>query len=319
MTRTVVLLGDPHLGRQFVHGVPLHNRGKREEMVWSDFADSVQKTKRVDMHVCMGDLFDKAVVPYNTIRRASEVYISAAKAAPNCQFVILKGNHDWMRDLSLPSAFDIFAKIVAPYKNIHVVHTCMKDTFGNVFVAWHPTISPEELLEQAGGQFDTVYSHWDLDSFGGPDFNLIPYAALNKHGVKDVYNGHVHKKNEFDRAGIHVHVVGSLQPYAHGEESDESLYVTRKFSELGDLSAYRHKALRVIAGPKEYLDDQPDCLQLVIKRTGEVDEAIPQTVQLDNFDVEYLFLDAFKAGKVSKETTDTLFNIFQQKRLADEV
>ena len=53
------LLGDPHLGRTFVHGVPLHRRGEREVMMWRNFAQSLSNVT-TPLHICLGDLFDRA-------------------------------------------------------------------------------------------------------------------------------------------------------------------------------------------------------------------------------------------------------------------
>lgn len=310
----IKLLGDPHLARQFIHGVPLHRRGHRETMVWNDFADSVQKTKQFDIHVCMGDLFDKAVVSYHAIRRAAEVYLHAAENS-KCQFVILKGNHDWMRDLTLPSAFDIFAKIVDKAPNIHIVDT-LKRIDNMLFAPWHPTASFKDQVhayENYLDGVDTVYSHWDLDSYGGSDINLIDYETLRSLGVTHVYNGHIHRPHSFSRGGVDVEVVGSMQPYAHGEEIDESLYVTRDFNYLGDLSQYRNKCLRVRCKPKEFFDDSPDVLQLVIKRESEAVTELD--VDLDSFDIESMFVNALKENKVSDQTREKLLDHFQKQRL----
>lgn len=311
-------LGDPHLGRVFVHGVPLHNRGKREEMVWNEFADHVATSKKFDMHICMGDLFDKAVVPYNVIRRAAEIYINAAEYCTDTTFVILKGNHDWMRDLELPSAFDIFAKIVAPYKNI----VCIDDARvlnGIAFFAWHPTKTMKEQIAHVTKQLvdqkvTVAYGHWDLESYGGSDLNLIPVGELKTVGISEIFNGHIHKPQELEREGVKIHVVGSMQPYAHGEEADESLYVTRNYSDLGDLDQYRNRYLRVILKRDESLDVDIDCLQLTIKREGDEDTSGP-SVTLGEFDIEKLFLTAFAEGNVSQETTEKLRALFQSRRL----
>ena len=45
--RTIELLGDAHLGKPFIHGVPLHRRGDREKMVWADFERSISDTSAV--------------------------------------------------------------------------------------------------------------------------------------------------------------------------------------------------------------------------------------------------------------------------------
>ena len=99
------LLGDPHLGRTFVHGVPLHRRGEREAMLWRDFAQSLSSVA-APLHICMGDLFDRAVVSYDTIVSAARLYMHAAAKFPQTKFIILRGNHDTSRDADKVSAFE---------------------------------------------------------------------------------------------------------------------------------------------------------------------------------------------------------------------
>lgn len=96
--RTIDLLGDAHLGKPFIHGVPLHRRGDREKMVWADFERSVSQTP-ADFHINLGDLLDRPIVPYDVIVRAPRTYIRAAEREPETQFLILQGNHDVSRDL----------------------------------------------------------------------------------------------------------------------------------------------------------------------------------------------------------------------------
>src|SRR4029078_2818152 len=91
--RGFTLLGDPHLGRTFVHGVPLHRRGEREAMLWRDFAQSLSNVT-THLHICLGDLFDRAAVSYHTIVSAARLYMHAAAKFPETKFIILRGNHD---------------------------------------------------------------------------------------------------------------------------------------------------------------------------------------------------------------------------------
>ena len=120
MEAPITLMGDAHLGRSFIHGVALSRRGEREEMVWRDFAANLAAAKP-GLHVSMGDLFDKAIVPYEVIARAAKLYRQAAEAKPQTRFVVLRGNHDVRRDLEKISAFDLFALLVRDIPTIFVV------------------------------------------------------------------------------------------------------------------------------------------------------------------------------------------------------
>ena len=73
------LLGDPHLGRKFVTGVPLDRRGDREKMQMEQFEDEVIGIPPGrHFHVCMGDLFDKHTVDNKWVDFAYETYRQAA-------------------------------------------------------------------------------------------------------------------------------------------------------------------------------------------------------------------------------------------------
>ncbi|MES0134535.1 metallophosphoesterase [Mesorhizobium sp. M0016] len=309
---TIETLGDPHLGRSFVHGVPLHRRGDREARVWADFRDSLANTE-ADVHVNMGDLFDKAYVSYDVIMKAAQAYIEAATNNPDCSFVILKGNHDWVRDLDRHSAFDMFAAIVEHMQNIFIVTT--RWVFGDelAFFAWHPTILAADMVSKSNHTDATIaFGHWDVESFGGAGENLIPTKQLAAAGFQIAVTGHIHKKDDFERDGIFVQVNGSMQPYAHGEESNDDLYVTLTKAEL--TGGLHDKCVRVVLEPGEILDEEIDCLSLTIKRLDGADEEMP-TVVLGDFDMEKLFRTAF--AEVNPEITETLLQQFNMKRLAD--
>lgn len=282
-------LGDPHLGRRFFNGVPLAKQGMREARVWLEF-EAMLRPPLPFLHVCMGDLFDKAQVSYTTLMRAGMMYRHAAQLNPTTTFLILKGNHDWEKDLERVAAFDVFEALVTDVPNIEIVSEWQM-IGRRAFLAWHPVWSPEALVNQLpAGEVDEVYCHWDVD-FGS---HLIPTELLASKGIKTVYNGHVHKKRTFTENGVEVHLVGSMQPYAHGEETDESLYVTRTLAQLDDGEDFSDRCLRVVLQPGETWDRTVDCLQFTLKKIGEADDELPE-VTLGDFDVPTLFAQAFAA------------------------
>lgn len=314
--KRVALLGDPHLGRSFVHGVPLNRKGERENLVWQDF--QTQLNIPAAIHVCMGDLFDRAILPYDVIVGAARRYEQAATQNPKTQYVILKGNHDWMRDLDRVSAFDVFHRMVAHIENIHVV-TDQLHISELAFFAWHPVIKAVDNVETFGEGATVAFGHWDIESYGGNDDNLIPTAALAAAGMTKAYTGHIHQSQEFNRDGVDVVVTGSMQPYAHGEESDDQLYTTITKSELEDLDPLwlQSRCVRVVLQPGEILDQEINCLQLTIKKVTAEEDALPD-VSLGDFDMESLFLQAFKDAGVSTGVTDRLLSQFANGRLAGD-
>ncbi|CCV12903.1 metallophosphoesterase [Mesorhizobium sp. STM 4661] len=306
--KTIELLGDTHLGRSFLHGVPLHRRGDREKMVWAQFEKSLAETK-ADVHVHVGDLFDKAYVPYDCIVRAAITYLKAATEKPATTFIILRGNHDVLRDLERVSAFDLFTHIVGSQSNIKVVTE--KFVLGDVaYFAWQPVVHAADLVAGTTGKI--CVGHWDVTSFGGNDENLIPTKQLAEAGFTHAYTGHIHRADQFDRDGIDVMVVGSMQPFAHGEESNTDLYITLTKDEIDDT--LHDRCVRIILQPDEILDEEIDCLQLTVKKLDGVDEEMPAVV-LGDFDMISLFRTAF--AEVNPEITETLLQQFNLKRLAD--
>lgn len=295
--KSVVILGDPHMGRRFAAGVPLHRRGEREGMQRMDLFKSLHSAWGCSLHVNMGDIFDKPVVPFNVLLGTAELYRNAARANPNTRYVVIRGNHDASRDLEKRSAYDIFAALVADVGNLTVLQDEPVEIDGMAFVPWHPTKPAAEMVKELRKGNHTAFGHWDVDSFGQENPNLIPTQELAGLGIKTAYTGHVHKPHWLLRDGVHVVVVGSMQPYAHGEEVDDSLYVTIGLDELDnhDPAELRNKCVRVDIPYGRKLDRDIDCLQLTTRRLNDRGE--PEDLQVDfgsDFDMGRLFNEAFE-------------------------
>ncbi|MFB2553920.1 metallophosphoesterase [Ensifer soli] len=309
----ITLLGDPHLGRSFVHGVPLHRRGEREATVWQDFVASIRQSDDCDYHICLGDLFDRWIVPFDLILDVADVYKAAAAERPATTFVILKGNHDWTRDLTRCSAFDVFAALVADIANILVVTDVVKRD-GLTFYPWHPLWQAKDKLKGLSG---VLFGHFDVE-FG--DHNQVP----TKLQFERIYTGHDHKARRLVRDCTEVIVVGSMQPYAHGEEGNDDLYVTLNAADIAPaemmsdtrdrrLASLRNRCVRIV-GP---FDGEIDCLQLTLARdsTASPDGEIG-TVALGAFDMETLFSEAFAEAGVSAARTADSLTRYQTQRSA---
>lgn len=311
---SIDLMGDPHLSKTFVHGVPLHRRGEREELVWQAFEADLTATE-ADLHVCTGDLFHRAIVPYDAILRAADIYTRVAADKPDTQFIILRGNHDQLRDLERASAFDLFARLVAPVPSITIV-TDPVMIEGHLFVGHDPVIPLADRITDAHRGAKAAFFHAETEGFGN-DVNLIPFRKLADLNIPKVFNGHEHKAARFTRDGVDVTVVGSLQPFAHGEESDDTLYVSLTLAELEDAGDLRDKCVRILLEPGETLEQEIDCLQLTVKRVSEAAVDAGE-VTLGEFDIEALFRQAFEEAGVSDTLTDTMLQRFHDRRLTGE-
>ena len=298
----IFVLGDPHLGRAFHHGVPLHRRGERERMVWADFQAALASAVGCDLHICLGDLFDKWIVSFDLILNTAEAYRKAAKDNPGCLFFILKGNHDWTRDLERRSAFDVFAALVADVPNITIVKDMLHLAGTNIVLyPWHPLWDAKEKLAVSNAKI--LFGHFDTE-FG--DHNMIP-TELN---FERIYTGHVHKPDRFNRHGTEVVIVGSMQPFAHGEEIDDSLYITLRPEEIPAAGDLTNKCVRIV-GP---FDGSIDCLQLTYKQEKKTDDGQLEQVTLGDFDMDRLFAEAFAEAGVSAERTSLVLGQYQAKR-----
>jgi len=303
-----MLLGDPHLGKTFINGVPLARRGEREAMVWAAFEQSLWNVGE-PWHINMGDLFDAPVVPYSVVLRAAQTYLFAAQQQPDTTFVILQGNHDITRDLERCSAFDVFAEIVEGQPNIMVVREPVQID-GRLFVPFDPAVSAADLVQDFRAV--AAYGHWDIESFGGSDHNLIPTAVLAKNGILTAYTGHVHAPSEFTRDGVLVTVVGSMQPYAHGEGE---MYVTLTLAEARARTDLRDKCVRIKLQPGETCDFEPDCLQLKVVPVGDDQEST--TVTLGDFDIHKLFAQAFDQVGVTSDLRQRVKERYEAAKITE--
>ena len=310
---SIYAIGDPHLGKLFRTGVPLDRRGEREQLVWRDF--NVALGQECDISVCVGDLFDKRVVPPEIVIAAANAYANAMAARPNTTFLVIRGNHDASRDASQASSFDLFRAIMRDFKNMHVV--CDEPLVLNdhlLFVPWHPFKTAAEMLEPAKGRkFEQVFGHWDIRDFGGENSNLIPIELL-KEMTDTVYSGHDHTPQELVMEGVKVHMIGSLQPYSHGEDPKGRFYITLTREQLDAMpvSLLRDKCVRVLLKPTQTLPDEPiDCLQLTTKKVAEDGTDESEEVELDPFDLKALFDEAMIDAGLDTGFSTEIWNQFQ--------
>ena len=292
---TVGLIGDPHLGKPFVNGVPLGRRGDREAMQWADF-EAAMLAEDVDLIICVGDLFDRSVVSNAVVKRAADIVNRALRPV-----TIIAGNHDLSRDKGIVSSFQLFSEMVEP--GVVAFDPCFadgpEDRGGLIaLIPWHPFKSAAQLIDEAAAgrlleNADAVLGHWDVVAVH-ETANLIPLAQLAAAGVKLAITGHDHLGREYDDQGVHVVVTGSMQPYSHAEDPDERFYVTRTAAEArADPDAFKDKCLRVLLEPGEVFDLTIDCLAFQTKRLDEAMEEDLAAVGFEAFDMQALFTQAF--------------------------
>lgn len=300
----VTVLGDPHLGRKFKTGVPLHRVGDRERDQWKEFQESLQ-TCKTKYHINMGDLFDKFVVPPEIVLRAAQIYKQAAYSNPNITYVVIEGNHDTSKDGSKASSFDLFANIVYYVDNIVIVSgegVALDDDM--VALPYHPFKTSEQVLDDIPGDYKVAFGHWDIVDFGGS--NVIPTKKMAERGITLAVSGHDHLAREEKFHGVDVIVTGSMQPYTHAEDKSGEWYVTVTLEELAEMDV-TDKNVRVLLREGEVLPTDLNCLSLTAKRVTDEDEKIEvDTSDFDTVDIKDLLARALE-GLSCKETLLTQF------------
>lgn len=266
------IIGDPHFGRNFANGTPLHRRGERERMQREQFIEELNTD--ASTIVMVGDLFDKPLVPLNTLSQVIQDVKDAAMARPNVDFVMMAGNHDKSRQLDQMGAWEIFSMAVGWLSNVHIVddYAVINDVayFG---WDWSSTAAEqvERLTDYEPGRIDTAVGHWDLIDFGGDTSHMVPVKQLLAINPNvEIYSGHYHLEGVHTVEGVNVNCTGSMQPYAHGEGD---MYVTLTVDEALARDDLHDKCVRIVLQPGEILPDI-DCLQLTTTREASEEEAI---------------------------------------------
>ena len=298
---TVWLIGDPHLGRRFETGVPLHRRGEREAGQLVRFKEELATD--CDTNIMVGDLFDHPQVALSVIVEAAEAYLQAADARPDTEFFAMAGNHDKSRNLSAIGAWEVFSRLIAGRRpNLHVV-----DVPGQVediaFFPWEWGVSAIDQIEarfpKRNKEIALAVGHWDLHSFGGNDDHLAPTALLMERfpNLQQITSGHYHLEGNWPVGDHSVLCTGSMEPYSHAEDPDGELYVTLSVDELAatDPADLFNKHVRVLLRDGDELPTGLDCLALTGKRVT-ADEGDAETVaeRLGAFDWSAILEECLK-------------------------
>jgi len=284
------LIGDPHLGRVFKTGVPVHRLGEREAKVFLDFTQQVSSTDNTPV-IIMGDLFDKYSVPENLVLDTAEILNEATKWK---KIYVLKGNHDGTRDSVRKGSFDVLERLCPKVVFVKGVYEIQLENGYLALFGYDAFKSATELANQltVNCNYLAAFGHWDLTSHGS-DFNLVPTEVFAALKVPTVYTGHIHKAQTIERHGVTVHAVGSMQPYAHGEQAeDDLLYQTLTLDEFNARNPedFLDVNLRILLKGDEVFDQQVDCLSLVFKHIADA-EIEPLEVAYDSFNSDNILTE----------------------------
>ncbi|WP_081081050.1 metallophosphoesterase [Burkholderia territorii] len=323
----VGFLGDPHLGRAFLTGVPLDRRGERERTQMNEFVESLFAD--VDVNICLGDIFDTFVVPPEIVLAVASSYREAARARPNTWFVLTRGNHDASRDADKRSSFDLLYQLLEGIENIVVAKDDVQIVEHGMFrlgvVPWHPFINSKDmarkLVDDGYKEFDLVVGHWDRVTFEDNPHNAVPLFELRPL-TKLVVSGHDHRPYDEVLNGVRVVFPGSMQPYAHGENDEDGRYVTLTLEELRAVVAatpaqFHDVAVRVLLKPGEQIDFPVDAWALTTKPIADNgEEYVDITMQTESFDMLDILSRCLTKHNVTAETSNEVLTMYQERRNA---
>lgn len=289
----VQVIGDPHQGKTFVKGVPLHRRGDREQMQREDFQSALCDGAACAYRIVMGDLFDKFRVANEAVKNVADDYSEVLD--PNVIDIILAGNHDLSKNTTQVSSFELLSRVLGG-QGVYMPREPMvfaEHGVKLVVIPFNPTRTATEVVDDWADLIknaDCVFGHWDVVAIHNTD-NLIPAAFLKAIGVKMAVTGHDHNKRELVIDGLKVIVTGSLQPYSHAEDPDERIYVTlstaKALAELeDDDNAFSMSCLRVVG---DWPFDIPNCLQFQVVPEQEVEGEAGPEVGFEAFEFDSLW------------------------------
>lgn len=322
-------IGDVHLGRLFKTGVPLLRQGEREKSVFNQFISELN-TPNLDFNICLGDIFDQFVVAPEFVLSVAAAYQSAAMTSPNTWFVLLRGNHDASRDADKSSSFDLLYELLKGFENIVIAKDAPAIIEHGMFrlgaLPWHPFINSKEMARKLGEgadyrEYDLVVGHWDRVTFEENPHNAVPLFEL-KPFTKLVISGHDHRPFDEEINGIRVVFPGSMQPYSHGEDPDQKMYVTYELEELktllmSDPTILHDCAVRVLLKPGEQIDFDVDAWAVTTKPIADNgEEFVDITMQTESFDMQDILGRCFAKHGVSQETSSAMLTKYLEKRNA---
>lgn len=329
--KKVNFIGDPHMGRKF-NNVPLHRRGDREAIQLAEFIE--QMNVDCDLNIMVGDLFDTFIVSNEILSEVYKIIYQASLSHPKTRYVLMSGNHDISRDSGVISSFQILEEMVSWIDNVTV---CMTDAeiilpgLCGLVCPYSPFEDAATVVgkwKQMGCQYDFVVGHWDIDEIAGTH-NLVPLPIL-KDMTPLILTGHVHGKREAyvdilgglteEETDVRFIGVGSMQPYAHGEDTEGKMYVTMTIEQVNQILAtdpefFREKSLRMIVAPG---DEPPevDCLQFQLKKVDTQAEKLEVT--MTEFSFQSLFNEVMKENNVSDEIRDHYWDLYREKASDDQ-
>jgi len=312
----IQLIGDPHLGREFVNGVALERRGEREDKQFQQF-DTLLNTE-ADIVIMMGDLFDKFQVKNEVLMRTFHIINQAAYANPTKEFYMMMGNHDVSRDEDRISSFKVLKSMCGHLDQVYFIDTPMfAPRIKSMLIPYSAFSSSVDVAEEQQPWLEmhkplnAVFGHWDVDSFGDKDFNLVPLEQLKDY-TDTIYTGHIHKPEVRTLGNVTLTVTGSMQPYSHAEDETTDYYITITLDQYNeDPTLYHDKAVRFKLKPGEEIPNDVDALQVAFQMVND-DATDELEVKMEVFSFEAIFNECLTAASVPADRIPDVWGHYKE-------
>ena len=308
----VQTIGDVHLGRTFRTGVSSSKFGIRENLVLKDFERLLNPSIELDIDfiVIMGDLFDKFIVKPSVVDSAVTLIEQAIILNPSIVYFVIPGNHDLSKDKTKVSSYYLFQKIFETDNesensnlNLHILYT--DPMFYKVdsellfyFDSYDPFHKEEKEFNFIEDRFKELvkegttlvsFGHWDNPKNDFADY--LPSNPILKYSSM-IVSGHIHTPEKFIKDKIEYIYTGSIQPYSHAEDPDNTFYLTILYTELekcladleDPLESFSNLNIRVNCYPG-YLISRPfECLSLIYNNVIEIPKEITDDLEVIEVD-----------------------------------
>lgn len=224
------IFGDPHITKKIQEF-----QTQWDKLVVEAFVDMYKTfdNNNVDVVVCTGDFFDKAVLEAKHVKLVSEVIdIMASKKT-----YLLLGNHEIdSEEHNILSAYDGLIETIIPV-------TTLSDLSGALFIPYNVDLSS---LDSNMFKNRIIFTHHDIYGSvlaGGKVKASFGYDPNMFNDAKIVFNGHIHLRSTLGK----VKNVGSLFSTQFGELSEDGSDTPMYYiydTETSNLSCFiNHKSL----------------------------------------------------------------------------
>lgn len=269
------LIGDPHIGKKFKSkDIPLDKKGLREQLLKHQFMTLLRKGEESGKPIIiLGDLFDSYCVSYDDFLWTFDILKNM-----NTPVYIIRGNHDYSKDLTRISAFTLLNQLFYHHSMVKLI-TDITLIGNSLLVPYYHDQDLQPMLEPYIDKGYTIYGH----------FEEPMYPWLCSH-FEHVYTGHLHSPKQEGNLTI----VGSIMPFTFGEDPTNSFMKTCTLAEykedvLKGLDSGKCYRLKLAEGEELPLGHSSLQMSRYIEKK-EIEEDLE--VEFEEFDITSLFHSA---------------------------